>query len=132
MSDPGVVMRQAIERKIVVATIKALLDAGFDLAVDNGDDSGLAAGWTRDADRVLSFMFDTDDVHLMARKLQSDCAADHDACKGVAYTGWVYFVYGNDGPDVISDYTANLESVLGPVNAMADRIADGCFDVEIR
>lgn len=36
--------------------------------------------------------------------------------------GWVRFVYGNDGHDVISDYTTNLESVLEPINAYAESL----------
>jgi hypothetical protein len=34
--------------------------------------------------------------------------------------GWVRFVYGNDGWDVVSDYTTNLE----PHMKNADKLAD--------
>ena len=39
--------------------------------------------------------------------------------------GWVgvRFIYGNDGYDVICDYTMSLESVLTPVNQLADELA---------
>ena len=37
--------------------------------------------------------------------------------------GWVRFVYGNDGYDVISDYTINLEKTLKGVNVFAERMA---------
>ena len=28
---------------------------------------------------------------------------------------WVWFVYGNDGWDVVCDYTINLESIIDPI-----------------
>jgi hypothetical protein len=34
----------------------------------------------------------------------------------------VRFVYGNDGYDVINDYTVDLEDVLKSVNEYADRM----------
>ena len=41
------------------------------------------------------------------------------------YLGWVWFVYGNDGYDVISDYTANekIEALMVNVNKLADKYA---------
>ena len=36
--------------------------------------------------------------------------------------GWVFLVHGNDF-DIISDYTTNLESLVAPANALADRLA---------
>lgn len=38
-------------------------------------------------------------------------------------SGWVFLVYGNDGWDVIADYTTNLEEHLKAVNAFADELA---------
>jgi len=37
--------------------------------------------------------------------------------------GWVRFVYGNDGWDVMNDYTTNLEDTLKDVNAFADSLS---------
>jgi hypothetical protein len=37
--------------------------------------------------------------------------------------GWIYFVYGNDGWDVINDYTINLEPFLTKTNALIDEMA---------
>jgi hypothetical protein len=36
--------------------------------------------------------------------------------------GWVRFIYGNDGWDVINDYTTNLEPVIAGVNALAEKM----------
>jgi len=41
---------------------------------------------------------------------------------GGAPSGWVYFVYGNDGWDVVSDYTTNLEAVLKGSGELAERL----------
>jgi hypothetical protein len=29
--------------------------------------------------------------------------------------GWIHLVYGNDGYDVVSDYTTNLEALVDPI-----------------
>lgn len=34
--------------------------------------------------------------------------------------GWIRLVFGNDGWDLISDYSVNLNSFLKPVNELAD------------
>jgi hypothetical protein len=35
--------------------------------------------------------------------------------------GWVRFIYGNGGWDVINDYTTNLEPWMTNVDAIADQ-----------
>jgi hypothetical protein len=35
--------------------------------------------------------------------------------------GWVFFVYGNDGWDVVNDYTTNLEFIMQCANKIADQ-----------
>lgn len=106
-----VCQRIAVEQEIVTRTVDALLSAGFRLATDADD----CAQHTYTADRsvILAALMEVDDEHLLAR---AGTRAD-------ARTGWVRFVYGNDGYDVISDYTTNLEDVLAPVNAYADTLA---------
>lgn len=95
-------MRQEVERKIADAAIKSLLSAGFAISVDNGDNSGrkyeLAS--SKDADAILTAMFLCDEDRLYVEK------------NGKPF-GWVFFVYGNYGWDVISDYTTNLEQYIG-------------------
>ena len=36
------------------------------------------------------------------------------------FDGWVQFIYGNAGFDVINDYTVNLEAALARTNKLAD------------
>lgn len=95
----SVKLRQELERKIVKAAITSLLDAGFTIEVDNGgDEPELAASTSKSA--ILKACFLTDDERLYVSK------------NGKAF-GWVLLVYGNDGWDVISDYTVNLEQYIG-------------------
>lgn len=39
----------------------------------------------------------------------------------VVSEGWVYVVMGNDGWDVISDYTTNLEPLMSGANRLAEK-----------
>lgn len=92
-------LRQNVERDIAKAVVSQLLTAGFALSLDNGGDEYEIAHVT-EADKVLKKMFATDCEHLYAEK------------DGKIY-GWVFFVYGNDGWDVINDYSVKLEPYIG-------------------
>lgn len=109
-----VCQRLAVEQDIVEQSIKALFMAKFQVAIENGDDERLGPftyqpeiGMQASADIVLAEMFVTDDEYLIVREDGQDF-------------GWVRFVYGNSGYDVISDYTTNFEDVLSAVNAYAE------------
>lgn len=124
MSDVNVRIRTAIEKAIAEQCVTDLLTAGYELAVNNGGDedevkvtNGLTEKTARG--RILSGMFATDDEYLRV----------YENGKPV---GWVHFVYGNDGVDVISDYTVNLEEVLTGSLRMADRIDAGEFEISVK
>ena len=107
-------IRQMVEKEIVTAVVVALLNEGFTLAVDNGDNNGKEYEIvSRIATRVITALFETDEARLYAVK-------DHKP------VGWVYFVYGNDGWDVISDYTTNLTKFIesGAVATIVDKYSD--------
>lgn len=108
--------RQHIERKIARATIKALLNAGFTLGVNDGEETVLRR--CTDPKTILAAMFSTDEDYLL---VYEGAAAGG---KKPPQIGGVRFIYGNDGWDVISDYTLNLEEALKPVCALSDRIYD--------
>lgn len=107
-----VCIRIGIERIIAGKVIDALLAADFIIAIDNGGEV-FEVDYTSDRAKLLANLGQTDEEHLYVKRVFS---LDKDA-------GWVRFVYGNDGWDVISDYTTNLETILAPVNAYADSIA---------
>lgn len=98
-------MRIQLEATIVKRTVRALLAAGYALKTDASEDMD----WTTSATTILAEMMETDDEHLLVQRTNVE-------------TSWVRFVYGNDGWDVINDYTTDLETVLKPVNDYADRM----------
>lgn len=107
--------RMLAETEIATMTVDALLAAGYRLNVNNGGHEDELPLSTADRQVVLDAMFQTDCEHLKAFKMPNGVER---RC-----TGWVFFVYGNGGYDVISDYTTNLEAVLAPVNAFTETLA---------
>lgn len=101
--------RQKIERNIARSAVKALIADGYTVDVFDGEETVLRASTSIKA--IMAAMFTTDEDQLTANKGD--------------VTGWIHFVYGNDGWDVISDYTTNLEAVLRSTNELADKLEDG-------
>lgn len=103
----SVKMRQEVERKIAAAFVREAIKAGYTMTVDYGD--GESEHHSK-ITAVLAAMFlgDDDRVYLY---------------KNNQRVGWVWFVYGNDGWDVISDYTTNLENLMGPAQKISDHYA---------
>jgi len=102
--------RQDMERAIVRNAVFELLDHGFSLSVDNGGDD-YEIDRSRDGDAVLAELMNTDEDRLLARD-------------GDALRGWVFFVYGNDGYDVICDMTVSLEPYLPETLALAETLEE--------
>ena len=99
--------RENAELAIISAVVEALHAAGYDLALDNGGDE-LAMERTRDKEAILRNMRNTDSETLFALKGETN---------GLLRNGRVFFVYGNDGHDVIADNSASLESILETLKA---------------
>lgn len=89
--DRWTAMRIAVERRIAATCIELALKAGYRITVDETD-----IAHSDDASEILNSMATMDEDKLRFHK------DDH-------YCGWVFFVYGNDGWDVINDYTMTLE-----------------------
>jgi hypothetical protein len=107
-TDPKVKARQQMEQRIITQLVDELLEHSFLLNVDDGD--GLVLP-TASADRkaILDALMNTDQDFLYAYKKEGG--------------GWVRLVYGNDGYDVISDYTTKLEPFMVKTQALADKLA---------
>lgn len=103
----SVKMRQEVERKIATALVEESLRVGYAVSVDNGEEETKPM---RRASTILKAMFQTDEDRLYMYTPGSDTRI-----------GWVYFVYGNDGWDVISDYTTNLEPLMVEANKISKR-----------
>ena len=99
-----------MEAAIVRNAVHELLDHGFTLSVDNGGDD-YEIDRSIDAKAVIAELGHTDEDRLMART--------NDVIKG-----WVHFVYGNDGYDVICDMTVSLEPYLPDTLAIAEGYAE--------
>lgn len=99
--SPAVKARQRIEIAIAKAFVDAALAAKYSIVIDNGDGNEQPAEQTTDA--VLKIMFQTDDEYVYLT---------HGDATGDIIEAWVHFVYGNDGWDVISDYSVCLEPLM--------------------
>jgi hypothetical protein len=105
--------RIAVEQDIVTRTVDALLTAGHALNTNAEETEGP----TRERKIILSRLMEVDDEFLTVH-------TPEDLARGeILPFAWVRFVYGNDGYDVISDYTTNLEKVLKPINDYADTLS---------
>jgi hypothetical protein len=115
-------LRQELERKILTQFVADALAAGKRLAVslERGYDLDEMLLGSRDADKIISEALAGDECHIFVQSAEGPTIKDDQ----VVSEGWVYFVYGNDGYDVVSDYTTNLEGLLAGANAIAERYAD--------
>jgi hypothetical protein len=108
----SVKMRQLVEKEIATAVVDALLAAGFSISIDNTDT--ITKPMTNRSN-ILKALFLTDEDRLYAVANPSQPS------------GWVYLVYGNDGWDVLSDYSVNLEKLIGngtAVYKLIDKYSD--------
>ena len=111
----SVKMRQLVEKEIVTEVAASLIRAGFHISVDNGEDKPTPA--TRNLGRILEALFLTDEDYLLVYTPDN-----------LTRNGWVRLIYGNDGPDVINDYSVNLESCIGAKGTTVQQIVDKYSD----
>lgn len=104
--------RLAIEGRIVSMVLQTALSRGYTVSVNDGED------WTvkqsGDFDELLGAMLTTDSDTIMIRDFEN------------RMVGWVDFIYGNDGYDVISDMSGSNDarwlSFIEEINAYIERI----------
>lgn len=109
--------RMKVEADIVGRVVDAMRGAGFALRVNDGE-SMRPEKPTTDRAAIVAELIETDDDLLEIFEVIPPGGA-----KPYRRIGWVRFVYGNDGYDVVSDYTTNLEQLLKPINDYADTLA---------
>ena len=110
--------RQRIEQTIALTAAQALLDAGYLLGVYDGEE--ITLHHSRDLDKVQAALFTTDEDFLYVYKALKQGPECTDEAFALALADptpdyWVRFVYGNDGWDVMPDYssTADLDPIIG-------------------
>ncbi len=118
--SPSVKRRQRTEETIVLAVAQVLLDAGYLLGVDDGEETTIHH--SSDIHAIQKALFTTDEDYLYVYELKSNDDPRPDY--------WVRCVYGNEGWDVICDYSSavDLDPYLGDGTAIAEltqRAEDG-------
>lgn len=114
-------VRIEIEKRIAKKLVADLLAAGFVLSVSieaiNSIDPEDHEIWrSKDEAAIVQAMFAGDEDWIKVYY------ADNNPEDEDLPMGWVRLVYGNDGWDVISDYTTNLEKYMQGASALADAI----------
>lgn len=101
--------RIRIEGRIASALVAAILSQGLTISVNDGEEWSVK----RSTDRATIFaeLFATDQDTIVARNAEG------------AKLGWFMLIYGNDGYDVISDYSANdwSESIWEGLQPIMDK-----------
>ena len=114
----SVKMRQEVEDKIVRQFVKDALAKGYLLAVslERGYDIDEMLIASDDENKIMEAAFAGDECHIFVQRKDDLPVEDGQ----VVSAGYVYCVFGNDGWDVISDYSTNLEELLTEANKIAD------------
>jgi hypothetical protein len=102
-------IKQELERKIVGQFVTDALAAGYRLAVslERGYDTEDMLLGSTDYEKIMAEAFAGDDAHIFVQSPDGP-TVEHGQ---VVSEGWVYIVLGNDGWDVLSDFTYNLEEM---------------------
>lgn len=107
-----------MEKIIAKRCIGDLLKAGYSISVNDGEETTLRR--STDHRAIFAAMATTDEDWLCVHKAEQPIYPEDDDTR--RSFGWVRFIYGNEGPYVINDYTTNLESDMAGVLALADKM----------
>ena len=112
---------RAMEKRIVRQFVKDTLAAGYRLGVslERGYDTESML-FSADSKKIMDEAFAGDEAHLFIVPSDEPQIVDGQ----VNAVGWVYIVLGNDGYDVISDYSDNeiTDELLADANALAESL----------
>lgn len=110
--------RQRVERQIIRQIVKDGLARGYAISVFDGEEKTVIR--TRSLKAVMDAIMTTDEDYLTFHR-----PSDDEGSRGgyeIRQIGWVRLIYGNDGWDVVNDYSTNLEPMMANANALADRL----------
>jgi hypothetical protein len=99
-------LRQELERRIARRIVKDAIAAGYTVGVNDSEETTLER--CGDVRTVMSKLCTTDEDWLLIYKDGKQI-------------GWVRLIYGNDGWDVVNDYTVNLDPIMEGANKIADK-----------
>lgn len=114
-------MEVEIERKIVSAVVKDLLKAGFRLSVslERGYDLDEMLLGSTEYTKIMREAFAGDECHIFVHEATGELIEDG----RMNDKGYIYLVFGN-GPEVLSDWTTNLDSYLARAQKISDHYLD--------
>jgi hypothetical protein len=110
-------IRMGIEQKIIRRAVIDILGEGYKISVHDGGE--YTVNRSIDLNLILNATQTTD----------SDALVVWDEDQNI---GTVTLIYGNDGHDVISDYSNSLEEVLKGASLLADELADEDHEFDIK
>jgi hypothetical protein len=109
--------RIQLEKRIARRVVRDLLAAGYVITVNNGGDEN-EIPYSQDYSEIIKAMFATDEEHLITR-----IPYEFGGTVRIKES-FVFFVYGNDGWDVVNDYGTSLEPVMEPINRWCDQLQE--------
>lgn len=105
--DVEVRPRCRMELQIVDKLLELAKAAGYAMKIIQYEEEG-----EKTPEDVKDALFNLDEAHL-------------EFYKDGKRVGWVFLVFGNDGFDLISDYTCRLEEFLKPAIELSGRLENG-------
>lgn len=125
----GIKTRNAMERAIVVALLESAFAAGLKASIDDSEDGYIIVN-NKNVDECMSTIFGLDEC-MVSFDTEDRDVADDGQCKF-----WVNLVPGNDGHDIIQDYSllkneddhTAMMLILKPAEDMAERFSAGNLD----
>lgn len=110
-------IRMGIEQQIIRRAVTDILGKGYKISLYDGGDFTVKR---------------STDLNLILNATQT---TDRDMLKvyeGDSLIGTIILIYGNDGHDVIADYSLSLEEVLKGASLLADELADEDHEFDIK
>lgn len=101
--------RARIEVRVVRNLLQCLENSGFEICEEED-------GKKHSMDDMMTLLFNLDEANIVVLSGLGQVLLRH---------GWIKLVFGNDGYDVISDYSINLEEYIQPTLDLAEKIANG-------
>ena len=107
--DPEIQARILVEYEIISSLVDELLEQGCLISINDGD--GIALRKSTDRTKILESIMSVDEEHLIVY---------HQTGR----LGSIFLVYGNDGWDVVNDYSTSLEPCIPQTLALIDKLGE--------